>query len=193
MGTAFTVANFVDVRLDLSAAVDGLDVAVWGGKRGSVTGSAFGDEIAWTAHSNERSWSNLVTIDAGAGDDTVQLASVGGANGAADYLADNANPGNGSFWNAAYAGANTLFAVTLGEGEDMLVVNRNAGRVSVSDFGEEDMLLLAGFAPNATLAHQGGGVWRVFEGGTAVGQGITLADDGAAVTALLAGVDYAFV
>jgi 3',5'-cyclic AMP phosphodiesterase CpdA len=193
MGTAFTVANFVDVRLDLSGALDGLDVAVWGAKRGSVAGGDFGDDIAWTAHSNERTWSNTVTIDAGAGDDMVRLASVGGANGAADYLADNASPANGSFWNAGYAGANTLFAVTLGGGEDTLVVSRNAGRVTVSDFGEEDVLHLAGFGANATLAHQGGGVWRVFEGGTAAGQGITLADGGVAVTSLVAGEEYLFV
>lgn len=193
MGTSFSVVNLVDVRLDVSAALDGLDVDVWGAKRGFVIGGAFADEIAWTAHSNERTWSNRVSIDAGAGDDVIVLASVGGANGAADWLADNANPGNGPLWNAAYAGANTLFEVTLGEGADRLVVNRNAGRVSVVDFEAEDLLVLAGYASGATLAHVGGGAWRVFEGGVAVGQTITLADDGAAVTSLVAGVDYLFV
>ncbi|MCU0983769.1 MAG: metallophosphoesterase [Acetobacteraceae bacterium] len=193
MGTAFTVANFVDVRLDLSGAVAGVEVDVWGAKRGGVTGSAFADEISWTAHSNEARWSNLVTLDAGAGDDTITLASVGGANGAAGWLADNDDPANGPLWNAAYAGARTVFSVTLGAGEDRLVVNRDAGRVTVADFGAEDALVLAGFAAGATLAHQGGGVWQVFEDSAKAGQTITLADQGAAVTTLVAGEDYLFV
>ncbi len=192
MGTAFSVANLVDVRLDLSAVLDGLDVDVWGAKRGFVIGSDFGDTIAWTAHSNEKTWSNLVTIDAGVGNDVVTLASVGGANGAAGWLGDNANPGNGALWNAAYAGTNTAFEVTLGEGADRLVVNRDAGRILVVDFAEEDLIVLAGFGAGATLAHQGDGVWQVFEGASAAGQTITLMDGGAAVTSLVAGEDYLF-
>jgi len=120
MGTSFTFANFVDVRVDLGAAIAGLDLDVIGAKRGSVVGSALGDRIDWIAHSNERTFSNSVVIDAGGGDDVITLGAVGGSDRDEAFLADNARPDNGPLWNARYDGRWTVVTVDGGAGDDAI-------------------------------------------------------------------------
>jgi 3',5'-cyclic AMP phosphodiesterase CpdA len=122
MGTAFLFANFVDVRLELGAALQGLDVLVVGAKRGEIEGTLFGDTITWIAHSNAvRGWSDLITIDSGRGDDVIEVRAISSSTLDNALLADNATPGNGPLWNRNYDGRVTVAEIDAGEGNDTIL------------------------------------------------------------------------
>lgn len=104
------VVNFVDVRLDFSNAPagpdpgnpTGLDITIVGAKRGTLDLGA-GDDYAFLyLHSNEASWNNRFTIDAGEGRNDIQIGTVANA----PFLAPDLLPGpdNGPLWNANYDG-----------------------------------------------------------------------------------------
>lgn len=234
-GEALVVANFVDVRLDLSdVALTDLAVTIVGAKRGAVTTGGGDDAITWFSHSNEAGWSNTVTIAAGDGDDVVRVSDISRTRLDDTLLADNAAPRNGTLWNGAYDGRWTTATVEAGAGDDVIIAE---GRTALVAFGGEgddrlvsglgrdilsggegddvfvlaratarddiildfsgageaggDVLALAGFGAGASLAHLGGGLWLASGAGGTASFGVF--SGGAAVTALTAGEDYAFL
>jgi VCBS repeat-containing protein len=130
LGDVITVANFVDVRLDFTNALDrDLTVTVVGAKRGGaslaeagvVTGAG-DDSVTWVFHSNEAGWTNTAAIRAGAGNDTVSISDVLRSTIDNTLLADNAAPGNGSFWRGGYDGRFSTATVDGGAGDDSIEV-----------------------------------------------------------------------
>lgn len=130
LGDVVTVANFVDVRLDFTNALDrDLTVNVIGAKRGGtslaeaglVTGAG-DDSVTWVFHSNEAGWANAAAIRAGGGNDTVLVSDVLRSTIDNTLLADNAAPGNGSFWKAGYDGRFSTATVDGGSGDDTIEV-----------------------------------------------------------------------
>jgi VCBS repeat-containing protein len=128
LGDVITVANFVDVRLDFTNALDrDLTVNVIGAKRGGaslaeaglVTGAG-DDSVNWVFHSNEAGWTNTAAIRAGAGDDTVTISDVLRSTQDNTLLADNAAPANGSFWRPGYDGRFSTATVDGGSGADTI-------------------------------------------------------------------------
>jgi 3',5'-cyclic AMP phosphodiesterase CpdA len=142
MGEAFAFANFVDLRLDLAAALDGLDLLLVGAKRGAVTGSGFADLVEWIAHSNGGSFSEVMTIDAGDGDDVIIVRAVVSSDIDDTLLADNPNPSNGRLWRGTYDGRVSVAEVDGGAGDDVI---QGFDRVQlVAEGGEGDDIGQAG-------------------------------------------------
>jgi uncharacterized protein (TIGR03118 family) len=134
-GEALLVANLVDARLDLADAGNSdLVVTVLGAKRGSLATADGDDVIDWFFHSNSGQWSNLATITAGAGDDTVRVSDIGRTTLDDALLADNTAPGNGAPWNAGYDGRFSRAVVEGGDGDDVIIAE---GRVALAGFGGE--------------------------------------------------------
>jgi Tol biopolymer transport system component len=168
MGRGFTVANFVDARLDLSAATQALDVAVIGAKRGLLLGGAGDDSLAWVAHSNGGAlWSDRVVLGGGGGDDTISIRAVASSTADDALLADNARPGNGALWNARYDGRLTMAEVDGGAGNDTiqgfdavrLVATGGAGDDrGQAGGGAQDEWVVAGVASGYVVAISGGTV-----------------------------------
>jgi 2',3'-cyclic-nucleotide 2'-phosphodiesterase (5'-nucleotidase family) len=105
-GAALTLEGWVDVAIDLSAREEDLALAVDGAKRGSIATGAGDDTILIGVDSNEGRWSNLFVIDAGDGDDVVEILPA-----TFDW--------SGSFSPAAYNPAWTKSEVSLGAGDDI--------------------------------------------------------------------------
>jgi hypothetical protein len=171
LGADITVANFVDVRLDLgNAGATALDVTVLGAKRGTLETAGGDDAVAWFFHSNEGTWSNLAVIETGGGNDTILASTV--ARTAADdaLLADNASPGNGPLWIAAYDGRFSLARIDAGAGNDTIVAEARvrleasggAGNDSITGgFGND---VIVGGDNNDILAGRGGADRFRFDG-----------------------------
>ncbi|WP_104403116.1 hypothetical protein [Vibrio penaeicida] len=67
-----TISNFVDVDVTLTNH-DGSTVIIENAKRGDITTGNGADSISISAYSNNANWSNLFTIDSGAGNDHIVL------------------------------------------------------------------------------------------------------------------------
>jgi Ca2+-binding RTX toxin-like protein len=138
------VANFVDVRIDLSGAGrDGFDILVIGAKRGLIrTDAGDGDDrVTLVSHSNEGRWANLTVIETFGGNDRIDITTVGRS------LLDEAVLGarasaNGPLWNAQYDGRFSQYLVDAGAGDDIVTV-RGSG-TAVLFGGEGDDLLRGG-------------------------------------------------
>jgi predicted extracellular nuclease len=74
-GAALSVTNFVHVFVDLDDAASDLQIALQGAKRADVLTGAGDDEILIGIDSNAGA-RNLITVDAGAGDDVVRLGAA---------------------------------------------------------------------------------------------------------------------
>lgn len=170
-GPSLLVANFVDVRIDLSATGEAaLDVRVVGAKRGGLVTGGGDDSVLWVAHSNEPWYWNTMRIVTGAGNDTVVVATAGSHALDDLLLADNADPGNGSMWRRDDDGRFSIAEVALGDGDDRveaqgvrLVAQGGAGddvlvggiRVDVLDGGAGADLLTGGAGADAFILRAG--------------------------------------
>jgi Ca2+-binding RTX toxin-like protein len=161
LGTDVLLANFVDVRWDLSTApaVD-FDLLVVGGKRGGVTLAGGDDALTWAFHSNEGAWANTATISGGAGNDTLAFTTTGLSTVDNALLADNPDPSNGPDWNPGYDGRFSTAAADGGLGNDVITV---AARVRLVADGGEGNDALTGGARNDAL--RGGDGNDVLAGG----------------------------
>ncbi len=121
LGDTVTIANIVDVRVDLgNAGTTDLAVQVVGGKRGSLETAGGDDTITWIFHANEARWVNTATIGTGAGDDTILATVVSLSTVDEALLADSADPANGSFWLPSYDGRVSIAKVDAGAGDDVV-------------------------------------------------------------------------
>lgn len=121
LGDTITIANFVDVRIDLgNAGSTDLAVQIVGGKRGSLETAAGDDSVTWIFHANEARWVNTAVIDTGAGDDTILATTVGRSTIDEALLADNPDPANGREWFASYDGRLSTVRVEAGAGDDVI-------------------------------------------------------------------------
>jgi subtilisin-like proprotein convertase family protein len=188
-GGRISVANFVEVLVDLSAASRDSVIEVLDAKRASVLGGAGADVIFVRALSNSFDGGNTILVDAGAGDDRISLVAassrtvfrVEGGQGA-DVItitgptADIVAGGAGDDRIDAGAGNDRIAG---GLGADTHVFRTGSGRDQVSDFADGiDRVALLGIAPTAVqfTAASGGGVRIAW--GTAdevVLRGVTLA------------------
>ncbi|NQZ52231.1 MAG: hypothetical protein HRT95_19285 [Moritella sp.] len=87
------VANFVDVDINAQGSQAGIDVEVLYAKRGEVNTGAGDDVIAVSLKSNgaTNAWNNLFTIDSGAGNDDIIVTNSENSN----YTSLNINAGSG--------------------------------------------------------------------------------------------------
>jgi VCBS repeat-containing protein len=179
-GTAYAIANFVSVDADFSTAgTTALDLLVIGAKRSDLATGGGDDSITLTL--NSRSWGgNANRIDSGGGSDTVLVTGVGNSTLDNVLLADNAVPGNGHAWNAAYQGGfDHAVTVHAGSGNDTVTI---AGSFAARIFGGAglDVLtggavrdLLDGGADADTLTGGGGRDTFQLRAGEAAGDAIT--------------------
>ncbi len=150
LGTDLLVANFVDVRWDLSAAPPlDFDLQVVGAKRGGVDFGAGDDTLTWLFHSDGPSRVNTATVRAGAGNDTLTFSSVGSSALDEALLADNpGGSGNGPLWDPAYDGRFSTAIAFGGTGEDRIEAQ---GSVRLQADGGEGHDTLIGTLRNDTL------------------------------------------
>lgn len=160
-GGRLLVANFVDVRIDLSGAGDvAADVLVVGAKRGLVRTADGDDRVTLVSHSNEGRWANLFVIETFGGNDRIDITTV------ARSLLDEAVLGpraqaNGPLWNAAYDGRFSQYRIDAGDGDDVVTVH---GRGSAGILGGAgDDVLRAG--DGADWLDGGAGLDVLFGGG----------------------------
>lgn len=150
LGTDLLVANFVDVRWDLSTApfLD-FNLQVVGAKRGEVDFGAGNDTLTWLFHSNGSARLNTATVSGGDGNDVLRFAAVGSSVLDDVLLADNGRPaGNGSQWNATYDGRFSTAFANGGEGDDRI---ETEGNVRLRADGGEGRDTLTGARRNDTL------------------------------------------
>ncbi len=150
LGTNLLVANFVDVRWDLSTAPPlDFDLQVVGAKRGGVDFGAGNDTLTWLFHSDGPSRVNTATVTAGAGNDTLTFSSVGSSSLDEVLLADNpGGPGNGSQWDPADDGRFSTAIAFGGNGDDRI---ESQGSVRLQADGGEGHDTLIGSLRNDTL------------------------------------------
>jgi hypothetical protein len=179
LGTHVTIANFVDVRADLSnAGHRHLEVEVVGAKRGSIETGSGNDQVGWVFHSNGGDWQETAHIATGAGHDQVRITDVAHSTRDDALLADNASPRNGAMWNPSYNGARSIARVEAGAGDDDVRVDPESHARLIADGGAGNDTLQGGrgndqltggdghdtflAAPNAghdTIAGGAGGSW----------------------------------
>lgn len=144
-GGALAIANFVDVRADLSSAGEGdLDVKVIGAKRGSLETSDGDDTLSWIFHSNEGSWNNTATIDTGAGNDAITLDDVAGSTLDDALLADNGFGSNGTQWRPGYDGRFSKAQVEAGLGDDVILVSAATHVALIANGGAGNDMIAGG-------------------------------------------------
>lgn len=145
LGTQVTIANFVDVRADLSnAGHRHLEVEVVGGKRGHIETAAGNDQVDWVFHSNGGDWQETANISTGAGNDQVRITDVAHSTADDTLLADNASPRNGAMWNASYNGARSIARVDAGAGDDDVRVDPESLVRLIADGGTGNDTLQGG-------------------------------------------------
>ncbi|WP_416233175.1 choice-of-anchor I domain-containing protein [Cyanobium gracile] len=142
LGSDLLVANFVDVRWDLSTAPSlDFDLQVVGAKRGAIDFGGGDDTLTWLFHSDGAARSNTATVSGGEGNDVLRFAAVGSSDLDDVLLADNGRPaGNGSQWNATYDGRFSTAFANGGEGDDRIETEGNV-RLQ-ADGGEGDDILI---------------------------------------------------
>ncbi len=149
LGSNLLVANFVDVRWDLSSAPPlDMDLLVVGAKRGAVDFAGGDDTLSWLFHSNDSSFSNTATVSGGGGDDVLRFGAVGDSAIDDGLLADNPGADNGSLWNSGYAGRFSTAIASGGEGDDRI---ESQGQVRLQADGGEGNDILIGAFTNDTL------------------------------------------
>ncbi|WP_206030311.1 ExeM/NucH family extracellular endonuclease [Roseomonas sp. AR75] len=133
-GTALSVDNFVHVVVDLAEAMADLTIALQGTKRADVT-TGDGDDAITVGIDSNTGARNLISVDAGAGDDIVRL-------GAADraYAAP--------VFGLSQFDTRAVTEVVLGEGDDLLY-----GTAS-----DHDMAIYADAREDVSFAAIAGGV-----------------------------------
>jgi hypothetical protein len=151
LGTNIEVINFVDVRLDFANApalpedgpVLGLDLYIFGAKRGDVALGA-GDDFAFVFfHSNGGTFRETFTIQGGDGNDNLEaLLATDLPTWFDDPLADNPDPSNGRLWNPDYDGRFSRFEAFGGEGNDVITATR--GITLIADGGPGTDALFGG-------------------------------------------------
>jgi VCBS repeat-containing protein len=160
LGTDITLANFVDVRLDLdnSGPLD-LTVTAIGLKRGDIATDGGDDTINLVLHSNGNVFVNTVKVATDGGDDVVNAVTVAQSGLDEIFLSDNPIPANGKLWNRNYDGRFSTVEADLGDGDDTvtatgvrLVAKGGAGddtliggrRADVLQGGDDDDILTGG-------------------------------------------------
>lgn len=120
LGRQITVANFVDVRLDLDNAVRAnLDLTIVGAKRGEASTASGNDTVEVVFHSNGGAgFTETFVVRSGSGDDVIDGTTVARSTLDNALLADNANPANGALWRAGYDGRLSVLEVEAGAGDD---------------------------------------------------------------------------
>jgi Ca2+-binding RTX toxin-like protein len=133
------VANFVDVRVDLSGSGgSGFDILVVGAKRGLVrTGEGDGDDrVTLVSHSNEGTWANLFVIETFGGDDRIDATTVGRSQIDDAVLGARAQS-NGTLWNAGYDGRFSQYVIDAGDGDDIVTVRGEGSAVMLGGSGND--------------------------------------------------------
>ena len=139
------VSNFVDVRLNLAnapaphpgSALEGLDVTLFGVKRGSLELGAGDDFATIWFHSNGGTFLETLVLHGGDGDDDIQGRTIAEfPAGQPNPLADNADPSNGRMWNPGYDGRYSRLEAYGGDGNDVLYVS---GKVTLAASGGAGM------------------------------------------------------
>ena len=149
LGSNLLVANFVDVRWDLSTAPPlDFDLQVVGAKRGAIDFGGGDDTLSWLFHSDGAARSNTATVSGGEGNDTLTFSSVGSSGIDDLLLADNARAGNGSQWNPSYDGRFSTAIASGGDGDDRI---ETQGSVRLQADGGEGRDTLIGALRNDTL------------------------------------------
>lgn len=149
LGSNLLVANFVDVRWDLSSAPPlDMDLLVVGAKRGAVDFAGGDDTLSWLFHSNERSLSNTAKVSGGEGHDVLRFGAVGDSAIDDGLLADNPGADNGSLWNSSYDGRLSTAIASGGEGDDRI---ESRGAVRLQADGGQGNDILIGALTNDTL------------------------------------------
>jgi Ca2+-binding RTX toxin-like protein len=142
-GGRLFIGNFVDVRIDLSAAGGGVDILVIGAKRGVIRTAEgdWADSITLVSHSNEGLWSNLMVIETFGGNDRIDITTVALSQLDDVMLADNGlgASGNGPLWNAAYDGRFSRYIIDAGDGDDIVTI-RGFGSAVVFGGAGDDVL-----------------------------------------------------
>jgi hypothetical protein len=116
--THLAVDNIEQLQLNLSAAgTTGLGILAVAARFGSITTGGGNDTITWVAHSDAYGANNMMTIRAGAGNDTVHITAVG-----LSPLAQSHATGDGSQYNAAYTGKYSTADVYFASGNDTVTV-----------------------------------------------------------------------
>jgi predicted extracellular nuclease len=128
-GTALAVDNFVHVFVALDEAEDDLEVAIQGAKRADVA-TGEGDDLIEIGIDSNQGARNLITVDAGAGDDTVRL-------GAADRAYAAPVFGTSQFDTRA------VTQVTLGAGDDILWGTASERDMAIFEDGLADVAFAA--------------------------------------------------
>jgi hypothetical protein len=160
IGPTVVVANFVDVRVDFSAADQAdLVVSLVGVKRGTFTGGGGDDTLDVFFHSNGGTFREVLVVATGDGDDAVNADTVANTTLDEQFLADNPDPLNGALWDAAYDGRFSVLEVDAGSGDDVVTA---AGVRLVARGGAGDDTLLGGLRDD----HLDGGAGRdLYRGG----------------------------
>ncbi len=149
LGSNLLVANFVDVRWDLSTAPPlDFDLQVVGAKRGAIDFGGGDDTLTWLFHSDGSARSNTATVSGGEGNDVLRFAVVGSSGVDDALLADNPGTGNGSQWNASYDGRFSTAIASGGEGDDRIEAQ---GRVRLEADGGEGRDTLTGSVRDDSL------------------------------------------
>jgi 2',3'-cyclic-nucleotide 2'-phosphodiesterase/3'-nucleotidase/5'-nucleotidase len=149
LGSNLLVANFVDVRWDLSTAPPlDFDLVVVGAKRGAIDFGGGDDTLSWLFHSNDSSFGNTSTVSGGDGNDTLTFSAVGNSTVDDGLLADNPGADNGALWNGGYDGRFSTAIASGGEGDDRI---ESQGRVRLQADGGEGSDILIGALANDTL------------------------------------------
>jgi Ca2+-binding RTX toxin-like protein len=149
LGSNLLVANFVDVRWDLSTAPPlDMDLVVVGAKRGAIDFGGGDDTLSWLFHSNEDTLSNTATVSGGDGDDVLRFSVVGNSTVDDVLLADNPGADNGALWTAGYDGRFSTAIASGGEGDDRI---ESQGAVRLQADGGAGSDILIGALANDTL------------------------------------------
>jgi len=149
LGSNLLVANFVDVRWDLSSAPPlDLDLLVVGAKRGAIEFGGGDDTLTWLFHSNDRNLSNTATASGGDGHDVLRFTAVGNTTIDDVLLADNPGADNGPLWSSSYEGDLSTAIAFGGKGDDRI---ESEGTVRLQADGGEGNDILIGALTNDTL------------------------------------------
>jgi Ca2+-binding RTX toxin-like protein len=135
------IGNFVDVRIDLSAAGDtGFELLVIGAKRGLIgTGEGDGaDMVTLVSHSNEGTWSNLMVIETFGGDDRIDITTAA-LSQLDDVMLAETGGTNGHLWNAGYDGRFSRYVIDAGDGDDVVTI-RGLGQAVVHGGAGDDVI-----------------------------------------------------
>ena len=138
--------NLPQALLDLQAAgAVPLDVLLVSAAGGSVVLGNGSDHFTWVAHTDTAGDGNVLRIQANGGGDVIHLTAAG-----LSGLADHDRLGNGSRYDGAYDGHNSMAVVYLGSGADRvttegavsLVTHSGAGVATVQGGSQRDAFMM---------------------------------------------------